>query len=74
MLDDEGGSDYLSGGDVTLVTNMVTGRSLSVTPVQPLRFTMLLGCYVLDDTDYASITAGLTTFGKKLGCFSMLQM
>lgn len=69
MLDDEGGSDYLSGGDVTLVTNMVTGRSLSVTPVQPLRFTMLLGCYVLDDTDYASITAGLTDFWQETWVF-----
>jgi len=39
---------------------MVTGQSLSVTPVEPLRFTMLLGCYVLDDADYARITTGLT--------------
>lgn len=69
VLDDEGGSDYLSGGDVTLVTNMVTGRSLSVTPVEPLRFTMLLGCYVLDDTDYASITAGLTDFWQETWVF-----
>ena len=60
VLDDEGGSDYLSGGDVTLLTNMVTGESLSVTPAEPLRYTMLLGSYVLDDTDYAAITAGLT--------------
>lgn len=60
VLDDEGGSEYLSGGDVTRLTNMVTGQSLSVTPVEPLRFTMLLGCYVLDDADYARITTGLT--------------
>lgn len=69
MLDDEGGSDYLSGGDVTLVTNMVTGRSLSVTPVEPLRFTTLLGCYVLDDTDYASITSGLTDLWQETWVF-----
>lgn len=60
VLDDEGGSEYRSGGDVTLVTNMVTGESLPVTPAEPLPFTMLLGCYVLDDADYASIAAGLT--------------
>ena len=60
VLDDEGGGSYLSGGDVTLVTNMITRESLSVTPAEPLRYTMLLGSYVLDDTDYAAITDGLT--------------
>ena len=60
MLDDEGGSDYISGGDVTLITNMVTGERLSVIPAEPLCFTMLLGSYVLDDADYDAITAGLT--------------
>ena len=69
VLDDEGGSDYLSGGDVTLVTNMVTGESLSVTPAEPLRFTMLLGCYVLDDGDYAAITAGLTDLWRETWVF-----
>ena len=60
VLDDEGGSSYVSGGDVTLVTNPVTGRTLPVTPAEPLRFTMLLGSYVLDDGDYAAIAGGLT--------------
>ena len=59
VVDDDGGSRYFSGGDVTLITNMVTRETLSVMPVEPLRFTMLLGCYVLDDGDYATITAGL---------------
>ena len=65
MLDDEGGSDYRSGGDVTRVTNMVTGESLAVTPAEPLRYTMLLGCYVLDDADYAAITACLTDYWRE---------
>ena len=69
VLDDEGGSDYLSGGDVTLLTNMVTGESLSVTPAEPLRYTMLLGSYVLDDTDYAAITAGLTDYWRETWVF-----
>ena len=60
ILDDEGGSGYLSGGDVTHLTNMATGATLDVTPIEPLRYTMLLGCYVLDDTDYAALTEGLT--------------
>ena len=60
VLDDEGGASYLSGGDVTLITNMVTGERLTVTPAEPLRYTMLLGCYVLDDADYEAITEGLS--------------
>lgn len=69
VLDDEGGSSYLSGGDVTLVTNMVTGESLHVTPAEPLRYTMLLGCYVLDDADYAAITDGLTDLWRESWVF-----
>lgn len=60
VLDDAGGSSYLSGGDVTHLTNMVTGKTLDVTPAEPLSYTMLLGCYVLDDRDYEAISAGLT--------------
>ena len=69
VLDDEGGSDYLSGGDVTLVTNMVTGAQLSVTPAEPLRYTMLLGCYVLDDADYETLAAGLTDYWRESWVF-----
>lgn len=69
VLDDEGGSEYRSGCDVTLITNMVTGQRLSVTPAEPLRFTMLLGCYVLDDADYANITTGLTDLWQETWVF-----
>lgn len=75
VLDDEGGGDYLSGCDVTIVTNMVTGESLNVVPAQPLRFTMLLGCYVLDDGDYAAITRGLTDDWKQTYvCFNVADV
>lgn len=69
VLDDEGGSDYLSGGDVTVITNMVTQESLSVTPAEPLCYTMLLGSYVLDDDDYAAITDGLTDLWRETWVF-----
>lgn len=69
VLDDEGGSEFRSGGDVTLVTNMVTGESLPVTPAEPLHYTMLLGCYVLDDADYAAITDGLTDLWRESWVF-----
>lgn len=65
VLDDEGGGEYRSGGDVNRVTNMVTGASLTVTPAEPLRFTMLLGCYVLDDADYNVVAAGLTDLWRE---------
>lgn len=60
VLDDEGGSGYISGGDVTHLTNMTTGAEMDVTPAEPLWYTMLLGCYVLDDADYAVLSEGLT--------------
>lgn len=69
VLDDDGGSDYLSGGDVRLITNMVTRKQLSVTPAEPLRYTMLLGSYVLDDSDYAAISAGLTDLWQETHVF-----
>ena len=69
VLDDDGGSDYISGGDVTLVTNTVTGARLSVTPAEPLCFTMLLGRYVLDDADYETLTAGLTDLWRETWVF-----
>ena len=69
VLDDEGGSDYISGGDVTLITNMVTGERLSVIPAEPLCFTMLLGSYVLDDADYETLTAGLTDLWRETWVF-----
>ena len=75
VLDDDGGSSYMSGGDVTIVTNMVTGQSLKVTPVEPLQYTMLLGCYVLEDGDYAAITHGLTDYWKQTYvCFNVADV
>lgn len=74
VLDDDGGSSYLSGGDVTHLTNMVTGKTLDVTPAEPLSYTMLLGCYVLDDRDYEAISAGLTASGRRTMSFSMSRM
>ncbi len=65
VLDDDGGGDYVSGGDATLVTNPVSGRRLAVTPAEPLRYTMLLGCYVLDDGDYAAVTEGLPALWRE---------
>lgn len=62
VFDSEGGG-YVSS-DISLVTNPVTGRTLSVTPIDAaesmLKNDLLFGCRVLDDSDYANITECLT--------------
>ena len=61
VYSDEGDVDYLASNDVTLITNPVTREVLHVVPcTQVLRYSMLLGCRVLDDDDYTNITRGLT--------------
>ncbi|SDF06797.1 FtsX-like permease family protein [Fontibacillus panacisegetis] len=61
VFDDEGNSNYWMSNDVTLITNPVTSEVLHVaSSEQVLSNTMLFGRRVLDDTDYARITEGLT--------------
>lgn len=57
----ENGGNGMFGGDATLLTNMVTGDTLRVTPAEEkIPYDMLFGRYVMDDGDYAKITQGLT--------------
>ncbi len=60
ILDDQASTPWRSAGDVTHITNMVTGQEMDIQPVEPVRYTQLLGCFLLDDGDYAAITQGLT--------------
>ena len=59
VFDATGDGQGVFGGDATQITNTVTGQKLAVTPTEGLRSDMLFGRYVMDDGDYASITAGL---------------
>lgn len=59
IFDDNGDSLGRFGGNATLITNTLTGERWSVTPAKALGYTMLFGRYVLDDKDYARMTAGL---------------
>ncbi|MDO5400764.1 MAG: ABC transporter permease [Eubacteriales bacterium] len=68
IVDDEGGSRYMAG-DVTHLTNTLTGAELDVEPVEPLRYSLLMGCYVLDDGDYAVLAAGLTETWRETWVF-----
>lgn len=61
IFSEENGGGGMFGGDATLLTNMVTGEVLRVTPAEDkFAYDMLFGRYVLDDGDYVRITAGLT--------------
>lgn len=61
VFDSEGYGGRIFDNDISLVTNPVTGKTLSVTPSETiLKNDALFSCRVLDDTDYATITTGLT--------------
>ncbi len=61
VFSSEGYGMGIFGNDISLITNMVTGQTLSVTPSKTiLKNDVLFGTRVLDDGDYAAITEGLT--------------
>lgn len=60
VFDDEGSSAAMMRNDVTIITNALTGEQFPVTAIATgLKSTLLFGRRVLDDDDYAKITAGL---------------
>lgn len=60
VFDDEGNGGYMADNNVSIVTNVVTGRTLAVESVEPvMRNTMLIGMKIMDDGDYAAMTEGL---------------
>ena len=59
VFDAAGDGQGVFGGDAALLTNTITGKTLSVTPLEPLKNDMLFGRYVMDDGDYEAMTAGL---------------
>ena len=59
VMDATGDGQGIFGGDATLVTNYLTGESFPVTPVETRKHDILFGRFVVDDADYARMTAGL---------------
>ena len=59
VLDASGSSQGRFDSALGLVTNTATGESWPVTAAPPLRHDMLFGHFVLDDGDWAAMTAGL---------------
>lgn len=60
VLSDTGDDGGLVSTKLSVVTNPLTGEKLSVTPAEsPLKNSVLFGCRVLDDADYAQVSEGL---------------
>ena len=59
VCDDDGSGQYRVNTEISVITNALTGEQLAVTPAPSLRSTQFFGRRVLDDADYARLTAGL---------------
>lgn len=67
---DSGDGAGVVGNDVSKITNIITGKSLPVKSLeQPLCNTMLLGTQVMNDADYADLTAGLPDTWREVQVF-----
>lgn len=60
IVNDDGDTGGIMSIDDTLVTNVLTGKTLPVTPAEPERNTMLMQHKILNDADFARISEGLT--------------
>jgi len=61
VLAEDGTGDYMISVNATLLTNMSTRKTLDVSFQEYLGYDMMASnYYVLNDTDYVAITAGLT--------------
>lgn len=59
IMDATGDGQGIFGGEVTLVTNPITGHRWRVTMAEDLRNDLLFGRYVVDDADYEEMTRRL---------------
>ena len=58
IIDTEG-SKLGFASDAHILTNYITKDALPVTPLEPLRYDSLFGRYVMNDADFAALSAGL---------------
>lgn len=59
VFDRDGNGNGVFTDQISLVTNVVTGKTLSVRAAEGQKNDMLFGRFILDDGDYAAITEGL---------------
>lgn len=65
IMDASGDGQGVFGGDVTLVTNTITGESCSFKPIEHLCNDILFGRYVVSDEDYQKIITGLPLYWQE---------
>ena len=69
IMDASGDGQGVFGGNAALVTNYVTGEQFPVTPAKTQKHDVLFGRFVVDDADYADMTAGLTEDWREVMVF-----
>lgn len=60
IMDKNGSGQYRFNGEISVVTNFLTGKKLTVIPQTTLKNDSLIGHFVMDDTDYGILSEGLT--------------
>lgn len=60
IMDKDGSGQYRFDGNISVVTNFLTGQKLPVEPQTVLKNDSLFGRFVMDDADYAALSEGLT--------------
>lgn len=75
VLTTEGADGYAFNGSPTLITNTLSGEQWSIQAAEPVHNDSLYGHYVLDDSDYATMTAGLTSeWMENMVAFNVLEV
>lgn len=68
ILDSQGSVLMTFAADATLLTNSITGQTLTVSSVTPLKNDSLYGYYVMNDTDYLMMSHELTPEWQETIC------
>lgn len=75
ILTTEGSDGYAFNGSPSLITNSASGERWQVTTAEPVHNDSLYGHYVLDDSDYATMSAGLNAeWMENMVAFNVLDV
>lgn len=75
ILTTEGSDGYAFNGSPSLITNSASGERWQVTTAEPVHNDSLYGHYVLDDSDYAAMSAGLSAeWMENMVAFNVLDV
>lgn len=60
VMDRDGSGQYRFDGEISVVTNFLTGKKQTMEPQPVLKNDSLIGHFVMDDADYVTLSEGLT--------------